>query len=303
MTMRAIALGIASASVFVGSALSQETPRTAESLECSKQADAQGLHGVERAAFRSQCKANAGQPAQQTTQQAVKPAAFVTTQECSAKYQAAKAVGTLAGRQWMEFRRTECGLPTQPALKLVFPKGISPIYAQEPEAQARMHTCADQYNSNKASNASGGLKWIEPTGGGYYAGCNERLKIESLSPTLPPRRPPGLARNVDVFAYCKDVINLDNHGDTTINNESDAIVAKAVNTKPFDWRCMDGEVLACETGASGSACQKMSTNKQPTTAISTFCLQQPNTQFVPNVRNWKLAGIMEVRRTCPPDFR
>jgi hypothetical protein len=31
-------------------------PRTAESLECSKQADAKGLHGKERKKFRSECK-------------------------------------------------------------------------------------------------------------------------------------------------------------------------------------------------------------------------------------------------------
>ena len=31
-------------------------PRTAKSLECSKQADAKGLHGKERKKFRSQCK-------------------------------------------------------------------------------------------------------------------------------------------------------------------------------------------------------------------------------------------------------
>ena len=34
-------------------------PRTAESLECSKQADAKGLHGKERKKFRSECKKNA----------------------------------------------------------------------------------------------------------------------------------------------------------------------------------------------------------------------------------------------------
>ena len=32
-----------------------EKPRTAESIECSKQADAKGLHGKERQAFRSKC--------------------------------------------------------------------------------------------------------------------------------------------------------------------------------------------------------------------------------------------------------
>ncbi len=36
-----------------------EKPRTAESLECSKQADAKGLHGKERKKFRSECKKTA----------------------------------------------------------------------------------------------------------------------------------------------------------------------------------------------------------------------------------------------------
>jgi hypothetical protein len=31
-------------------------PRSAESLECSKEADAKGLHGKERKKFRSECK-------------------------------------------------------------------------------------------------------------------------------------------------------------------------------------------------------------------------------------------------------
>jgi len=34
-------------------------PRSAESLECSKQADAKGLHGKERKKFRSECKKGA----------------------------------------------------------------------------------------------------------------------------------------------------------------------------------------------------------------------------------------------------
>jgi hypothetical protein len=33
-----------------------EKPRTAGSLECSKEADAKGLHGKERKKFRSECK-------------------------------------------------------------------------------------------------------------------------------------------------------------------------------------------------------------------------------------------------------
>ena len=36
-----------------------EKPRTAASLECSKEADAKGLHGEERKKFRSECKKTA----------------------------------------------------------------------------------------------------------------------------------------------------------------------------------------------------------------------------------------------------
>lgn len=38
----------------------EKTERTAASLECSKQADAEGLHGKERKKFRSECKKGAG---------------------------------------------------------------------------------------------------------------------------------------------------------------------------------------------------------------------------------------------------
>ena len=36
-----------------------KAPRSAKSIECSKQADAKGLHGKERKKFRSECKKGA----------------------------------------------------------------------------------------------------------------------------------------------------------------------------------------------------------------------------------------------------
>ncbi|HVV40052.1 MAG TPA: PsiF family protein [Nitrobacter sp.] len=39
-----------------------EKPHTAASLECSKEADAKGLHGKARKKFRSECKAKAAKP-------------------------------------------------------------------------------------------------------------------------------------------------------------------------------------------------------------------------------------------------
>ena len=40
---------------------------------------------------------------------ATSPAQALSTQECSAKYQAAKTAGTLNGQKWNDFRKAECG--------------------------------------------------------------------------------------------------------------------------------------------------------------------------------------------------
>jgi hypothetical protein len=115
--------------------------------------------------------------------------------ECSAKYQQAKTSGTLGGQSWNDFRKTQCGanaaaapVATTPAAtpaaapaaprapgNAVFPTAVSPKYTNESAGKARMHTCLDQYNANKAANANGGLKWIQK-GGGYYSECNKQLK-------------------------------------------------------------------------------------------------------------------------------
>ena len=57
----------------------------------------------------------------------------------------------------------------------VFPSAISPAHASEKPGKARLKTCLDQYNANKATNANGGLKWIQK-GGGYYSECSKRLR-------------------------------------------------------------------------------------------------------------------------------
>jgi hypothetical protein len=59
----------------------------------------------------------------------------------------------------------------------VFPTAIAPEFAGEKPAKARMKTCDAQYKANKATNANGGLKWIQK-GGGYWSECNKRLKGE-----------------------------------------------------------------------------------------------------------------------------
>ena len=132
------------------------------------------------------------------------PAHALTSQECSAKDQAAKTAGTLAGMKWNDFRKAQCGADATPAAapaaapaapapaaaakkeaapppapaatgNAIFPSALDAKYSKETAGKARMHTCVDQYNANKASNGNGGMKWIEK-GGGYYSECNKRLK-------------------------------------------------------------------------------------------------------------------------------
>jgi hypothetical protein len=92
---------------------------------------------------------------------------------CSVKYLEAKVAGKLQGRKWVDFRRDECGRHETSA---VFPTEISPKYGSEKDIdKARTKTCADQFTANKATNANGGLVWIEKDGG-YYAECIIRLK-------------------------------------------------------------------------------------------------------------------------------
>lgn len=129
---------------------------------------------------------------------------------CNDEWNAMKANGTVGDKRYADFRK-EClarsaaapsaappaqepatpgATATAPSAKpapaakgavpgaageAVFPTAVSPKYAKESAGRARMHTCLDQYNENKAANANAGLKWIEK-GGGYYSECNKRLK-------------------------------------------------------------------------------------------------------------------------------
>jgi len=134
------------------------------------------------------------------------PAHALTPQECSAKYQAAKAAGTLGGQKWNDFRKAQCGADAAaapaatpaaapkeveakpkkekeaaapapvPTGNAVFPSAVDPKYASEKPHLARMHTCSDQWKANKAANTTGGMQWNPKGGGGFYPECNKRLK-------------------------------------------------------------------------------------------------------------------------------
>ncbi|PYD61079.1 hypothetical protein CFR73_04520 [Novacetimonas maltaceti] len=137
-----------------------------------------------------------------------------TSKSCHQKFVAARTAGTLNGQTYKAFKAAQCddaatpataatpaapaapattGAPAEapkatppaaaPAAAAVapaatnatLPSAISPKYAKEATGKARLHTCLDQYNANKAANANGGLRWIQ-RGGGYYSVCNAHLK-------------------------------------------------------------------------------------------------------------------------------
>ena len=69
----------------------------------------------------------------------------------------------------------EAAAPAAPSGPAVYPNAVDPKYSKETAGKARMHTCVDQYNANKAGNGNGGMKWIQK-GGGYYSECSKKLK-------------------------------------------------------------------------------------------------------------------------------
>jgi hypothetical protein len=126
------------------------------------------------------------------------PASALSLKECSAKYKEAQSGGTAQGIAWNEFRKAECAEPTKavaiPAAEgatapeaaakpapgsadaaAVFPAALSPKYSAEKPGIARLKTCSDQFSANKATNANGGLRWIQK-GGGYWSECAKHLK-------------------------------------------------------------------------------------------------------------------------------
>jgi hypothetical protein len=113
----------------------------------------------------------------------------LTMTECSAKFKEAKAAGSLSGKTWNDFRKEQCGSDgsgkaakaAAPASAgaivpdAVFPSAADSKYSSEKPGRARRKTCLDQYRANKATNANGGLKWLQ-RGGGYYSQCAKKLK-------------------------------------------------------------------------------------------------------------------------------
>jgi len=65
------------------------------------------------------------------------PASALTMQECSAKYKAAQAAGSLKGQKWNDFRKAECGADATAAPAPAAAKPVAPVASTPPAVPAQ----------------------------------------------------------------------------------------------------------------------------------------------------------------------
>src|SRR5215469_14250649 len=104
----------------------------------------------------------------------------LTMSECSAKYKAAKADGSLGSTKWNDFRKAQCGsdasaapaaapapsTASAPAAapkpapapaaagNAVFPSTVDAKFSSEKPGRARLHTCSEQWQANKTGSGN-----------------------------------------------------------------------------------------------------------------------------------------------------
>jgi hypothetical protein len=90
----------------------------------------------------------------------------LTSKECSTKYQAAKAAGTLNGMKWNDFRKAECGPGASAAADSAKPAKAKASTKTADTAKSdaggkglSMAECSTKYQAAKTGGTLGGLKW------------------------------------------------------------------------------------------------------------------------------------------------
>ena len=125
---------------------------------------------------------------------APRPAHALTMAECSAKYKAAKAGGTLNGMKWNDFRKAQCGAEATaapaaapaPAPAAAAPAPAAPAPAattaeKKPVSGGRqaMYTreraCGKEWKEAKAAGKTAGQKWPQ-----FWSACDKRKKAEGM---------------------------------------------------------------------------------------------------------------------------
>ncbi len=117
------------------------------------------------------------------------------------------------------------------------------------------------------------------------------------------------------FAYCKAVGTIDSPGKEYTGPPVPESIAKALkkawgspDSAPLDtfiqgtyWRCMDGEVYACNVGANLPCDEKADVSREPTDGMKDYCKENSGSDFIPmyvtghsTVYEWKCDGVTPV---------
>ena len=142
-------------------------------------------------------------------------------------------------------------------------------------------------------------------GGGYWYYQQQEAKKVIAAETEPNTEAQKAMTYSDPFAYCKAVFNVP----LDAADRPPFIVASFLraNEGPLEWRCVDGKVMACYLGATGSACQRRDANGTPPSGLKEFCLENPNeqmltrSQFGPDApENWGCVDGRPMAKGIPP---
>jgi len=125
--------------------------------------------------------------------------------------------------------------------------------------------------------------------------CSALNRPASTSTPAPTEVPTPVTYS-DPFAYCMAVGTIDapdaRYTGPQISDEivNGFIVAAGLqaSSEPLDmfkqmtiWRCMDGQVYACNFGANLPCDSKANTDKNPTPEMADFCKANPEVDFIP----------------------
>ena len=152
-------IAVLSLILFAGPANALSEKECSAKYNSAKEAGALG--GAKWNEFRkAECGPNASMQLKTVNVAPTADAAGPSIEECSVRYQSAKAANTLGNLTWNEFRKAGCPA-NGAATEAVFPKEAAAQTAPAAGAKVSERECSARYRSAKEAGTLGGMKWKE----------------------------------------------------------------------------------------------------------------------------------------------
>lgn len=140
----------------------------------------------------------------------------------------------------------------------------------------------------EGSNMNSKTLWLVPMliSGLLFISCNQNEESKSDANQTTYESP---------FDYCRAVGNIDIPGSEYTGPKVPDTIAEKLRkdmgvseTMPEDmfndgtsWRCMDGNVYACNVGANLPCQEKANVSKEPNDSMLNYCGENPDAEFIP----------------------